>query len=277
MMQQKCSPFLYIAIAFVFLFSSGSIHAQSAELNAARNLFDAGNFVAALAQTDALLAKDEDNADAWTLSGRVRLAMKDVKGAETDLQKAIQLDDSNGEAKLYLGVVLYLTGKYKESIQQLDKAEKLLPNDYKVYFNRALSWEELPNLNKSISDLDKALSIKPDFINGYLKRSEMYFELENFKESIADCNRAIGIDSTNAEAYFRRGIALGGEAKDKEAVADFNKAIELKPNHDEALTYRGAAKLLSGNKKGACLDWKRAMELGNDMAEENYTKYCESN
>lgn len=105
----------------------------------------------------------------------------------------------------------------------------------------------------------------------------MYFELENFKESIADCNRAIGIDSTNAEAYFRRGIALGGEAKDKEAVADFNKAIELKPNHDEALTYRGAAKLLSGNKKGACLDWKRAMELGNDMAEENYTKYCESN
>jgi len=264
-----------LTFLFPLLLLAGILSAQnSAELEEANLLFNAGNYAGALAKTDALIIKDDENAAAWLLSGRIRLKMKDVKGAEIDFAKAVSLDAENGEALLFQGIVYYLNGKYKESVQALDKAAKIIPGDYRVFYNRAESWVELGNLNRAMDDLNQALSINPKKIDALLAKAELNFDLENFKESIADCNKVLEIDSLNADAYFHRGMAVGGESKDKEAVNDFNKAIELNPGHDEALTYRGAAKLLSGNKKGACLDWKRAMELGNDMAEENYEKYC---
>ena len=94
--------------AFLFL-NTLSLRAQTAgSMEEVQLLFDQGNFVAALSKSDALLATDTNNANILLLSGRIRMAMKDIKGAEFDLEKAVSIDQNNAEALLNHGIVLFL-------------------------------------------------------------------------------------------------------------------------------------------------------------------------
>lgn len=74
------------------------------------------------------LEMDNDSAEAYTSLGRIkRIADWDWKGAESDFQKAIELDPNNATAIAWYAQMLSFLGRHDEAKKQIDRAIEIDP------------------------------------------------------------------------------------------------------------------------------------------------------
>ncbi len=89
-------------------------------------------------------------------------------------------------------------GKFKEALEQYNKAIEIDANNAVYYCNRAVAHSKLP-----------------DFIN-----------------SIEDCKNALKIDSSYGKVWGRLGLALLSNNQLKESYESYSKAIKLEPTNE---------------------------------------------
>ncbi len=83
----------------------------------------------ALASVERALGKSPSFADAWYQRGAVRLATKDLDGAEGDLRHALELNDQHLAAMNDLAVLLIVQGNRDEARALLERVLSVNPND----------------------------------------------------------------------------------------------------------------------------------------------------
>lgn len=83
----------------------------------------------ALASVERALGKSPSFADAWYQRGAVRLANKDLDGAEGDLRHALELNDQHLAAMNDLAVLLIVQGNRDEARTLLERVLSVNPND----------------------------------------------------------------------------------------------------------------------------------------------------
>jgi predicted Zn-dependent protease len=65
-------------------------------------------------------------------------------------ERAIQFRPDDGTVRLVYGISLARDGKSKEALEQLQKADKLIPNDANVHYNLGLVYFELKDYENSL-------------------------------------------------------------------------------------------------------------------------------
>jgi len=173
------------------------------------------------------------------LNGKANLLimMENYKAAGKLIEDAIKKNSDYPQFYLTRGIVLIHKGKFKDAIEDLNRAldlaqgtnDKLFEN--KIYVNRGAAYQKLFEYDAALSDYSKAIQLNDNNPNVYLYRGYLYYQTNEYEEALRDFNIAIEIDPANPFAYYNRGMIYLKQVKDVEACDDFHKACELGNNN----------------------------------------------
>lgn len=105
-----------------------------------------------------------DRAATLVNRGVIELRRKAWDAANRDFDTAIRLQPAMGEAFVNRGAALIAQRRWQDGMADIDRGLALGPDEpEKAYFNRALAWEALDNLEAAWRDYSKALELKPDW------------------------------------------------------------------------------------------------------------------
>tara|TARA_B100001250_G_scaffold392308_1_gene394004 strand:+ start:2936 stop:4216 length:1281 start_codon:yes stop_codon:yes gene_type:complete len=144
-----------------------------------------------------------------------------------NLNKAIELDPSDGSSFANLGYCRQLLEDYDEAINNYNQAIKLVNNDESFYNNRGCCYEELGEYGEAIKDYTRAISLKPEEIILFLNRAEVSMKIGHYHVAIADYSHYLFSYPTCSDVYVKRGKANLRYSRRLKAKADWMVAADL--------------------------------------------------
>ena len=160
-----------------------------------------------------------------------------------------------------LGVIAHQARRPQLSVDLIDKAIKLNPNNATFYSNRGNALKELGQSADAITNYDKAIQLNSGFIDAYYNRGNVLQILKRHDAAIESYDKAIQLRPDHASAYLNRGSALNGLGKLDAAIESYDKAIQLSPDYAEAYCSRGNVLKERGQHDEAIRSYDRAIEI----------------
>jgi Tfp pilus assembly protein PilF len=172
---------------------------------------------------------------------------------------------------LQLGNKLLGEQKYKEAIEQYEKAYPTLSTNTSLKVALARAYYGAGELKKSIILLDEAYKADPANTQVAILLGNMLLENGQLEEGrkIIDSLPATAL---NLDSLLNIGIALMNKKQPAGAVEYFSKAVTLDPNRYESYYYRGLASIQMGKTKQAKPDLEKVLQLAPDSKEAKEAK-----
>ncbi len=123
-----------------------------------------------------------------------------------------------------------MAGESNRAFGATTLALTLTPEDADLLIDRAVALGTLGRYREAIEDLDRALGRDPDRAEALVFRAASWRHLDRRQEAARDIERALALAPDNPEAFLERGILrqLGGDAEG--AREDWERAIALAPD-----------------------------------------------
>ncbi|MBI1917002.1 MAG: tetratricopeptide repeat protein [Planctomycetes bacterium] len=214
--------------------------------------------------------------------------LSDFKGAEADFVTAAQLNerrrkegkpDQSAEYVLLVnrGVLRVRQGRYKEAVEDLEKAAALRPKQFQGHLNLGVAYREqqrrleaarlfaIPpqparlaavlgvavagqdwgQWKEVLAQLDEAVKLRPDLALLYRERAQLHLLREDPGAALKDFRRAIDApeqgERKTHEDYLECGLIHYLEKRYKEAAAACDAALRLRGDYAPAHRLRGEA------------------------------------
>jgi tetratricopeptide (TPR) repeat protein len=131
------------------------------------------------------------------------------------------------------GNAYFKQGKYKEAIEEYEKALKVQPKDYPAWINMGLAYRRLSEPNKAIECYQKALEINPEIAEAWVGIGCAYGGLGEFNKAIECYQNALKINPTleDEELWTGMGVVYAQLAirhlpASENRIVELNKAIK---------------------------------------------------
>lgn len=147
-------------------------------------------FDESFADLDVFIKRNPRNSIAYTKRGVRRIWAGNYQLAEQDLKKAISLDPTNAEAHDDLGVMEARKQNFKTAQKHFENVVKLDPTYSKGFHNLAMSQYILGNYTNSLVNINKALKLMPNDKNSLLLKGEIMIKLGRDEEAKVILERA---------------------------------------------------------------------------------------
>ena len=138
---------------------------------------------------------------------------------------SLQASNPSPSDHLVSGHNLFLEGKSKASIKELDAAIAADPNDANAYMWRGSVYIASQDYNRAIADLSEAIRLAPDDGDGYRLRGWAYLYRHDLAHAAADADDAVKHAPKVAEAYDLRAWVEGEQGDFSGEIADLDTAI----------------------------------------------------
>jgi tetratricopeptide (TPR) repeat protein len=241
---------------------------------------------------------------AYTNRGAIRKENKELTGALSDFNKAIQLGKKDYKSYSNRGAAYLDLGEYKSAVADYRQALTFKPNhpqilaDYgfaqmhagdlngaiesydrslslmvfnpEVYVNRGTVKYHMGNISGAISDYEIAISQKPEFANAYFDRGLAHIMMNDLNSAISDFTITLNIEPGHVEAWSNMGIAWSRLNNSMKALECYSEAIRLKPAYFEAWLNRGIDNYHLGDFTRAKNDLDEAIRLNPTLAPAYY-------
>ena len=153
------------------------------------------------------------------------------------LDKATQKEAKNVRffvCELYIKWAIHVAeqGDYESSFVYLDNAIEYNTLNSEIYYNKALNFINLKNINSAVELLHRALEYdktKTYHAKYYLTLSEAHHNLGNFFEEKKALSDLLKIDDKNPMGLYRSGLMYIAQHDTKNAEEYFKKAILYDP------------------------------------------------
>lgn len=183
--------------------------------------------------------------------------------ALSDLQRAVNMDDSLTEAYMLIGRLHTLPlgdpGAARRALGKVVRDPEI-PAEQRGQA-RALRGTTQTDEDRQLEDFSKAIELVPNKAEYYLLRVRNYLKRKDTAAARADAAKAIELDPKNAAAHEQMGLVLLAEDKMEEAIAEFDKASELSPKSLSPYQYRGELYKRLGDEEKALEQLDKAIEL----------------
>lgn len=154
-------------------------------------------------------------------------------------------------------MVLQVNELYRPAVLLYERAIRLDPKEFAWRYYRALSLEQLFQLDQAMTAIDEALRIRPDYTPAILKRAALLFKLGRFKEADAALAPALAQNPGAAPILFQMAQVKFAE-QDYQASEDlYRRASDAYPTYGAA--WRGLAE--AGRRLGHTADSTRYLQL----------------
>lgn len=199
----------------------------------------------------------QTTAEEFLKRGIVRLENKQYIEAESDFNKAVELNPKLAEAYFWRAHVRFNDEKI---FADYDKAIELKPDYAMAFYKRGLRKSFTDN-KAALVDYNKAIELDPKIPDAYLSRALVYLLANNYKLAIADYTKLIELKPDGA-SYYVRGTTYLDSGDNISAIADYTKSIELDPGYYWTYKQRARAYRNIKNFKSANADELKAIEIG---------------
>ncbi|NPA53175.1 MAG: tetratricopeptide repeat protein [Aquificae bacterium] len=163
-----------------------------------------GNIAQAIYNLNQSLEHDPKNIETYNALGIAYTKVDELEKAEYYFKQALQLDPNRPNIYTNLGIVLAKKGKYKQAIENFKKA--LSFNDYErkeiAYYNIALAYKKLGNLDKFEEYLKKAIMYNVSFLPAYEALADYYIEMEEYDKAKDILLKAIATGISSPKMYL---------------------------------------------------------------------------
>ena len=269
----KKSIIYLIIILFV---SSNFLFAQE-KLDIVKQLIKEQKFDQAKNILEKIIDKNDKNAKAYFMLGKIQMIQGDFEDASDLFEKAVELDKVNSNYHFWLGNAYGADAQESSIITKALLAPKIKEqfkiavahdgNNIEARVGLAQFYLQAPGIMGG--DVDKAIEqgkalIKLDEAQGRIILAQAYQEKDQPK--LADEQNKIflekfGDDKKYAGFYNSYGYSLLNQKKYDEAIQAFKKQVELLPNNANSYDSLGDGYRAAGKLKLAIEQYKKALEI----------------
>jgi len=135
------------------------------------------------------------------------------------------------KARLCIGVGLYITGRYSEAVEKLEKA---LDCEQKFIY-LAYSLRKLRRFSEAIENLERSLKAGSDTFMISMEKATAYREARDFESAEKDIKSCANFENVSAEYHYQLGKLKEAQGLYEQAIENYQTALDLSPNHQESL------------------------------------------
>jgi len=244
-------------------------------LKNAETAYRSNDLDAALAYADSALRMDDKAPGGYKLRGDIKQRQRDMHGAMMDYVKSEKIEPDN--ARLYVSrSALHITeGRVKEAMRDVDKALDLDDTDPDAWYNRACANYLGQNNDGALRDLENCLKLRPENADALFLRGVVKGELYKEKDGIADIEAAMKLNPALTGGAMSLGVLLFESKEYEAAIVKFTEVIDAGAEElKEAYYYRGDCYYELKNKELACQSWRESADLGDGDAKFIVRNYC---
>lgn len=184
-----------------------------------------------------------DNISVLMESGKLYLYVSDYEKAKDYFNRILELDNYNGMAYFYKGIIAKEENHPKSLRKFMQKTIQYLPDFYDGYFTLGLSYlNDTDSL--ALQYLNTAIRLKPESVEAYYAKGMFYQNSGQPLQAVRQYEFILdSLDSNYIDALYNIGYLLLTETnKYKEAEPYFNKVYQQDSTRLDALYNLGLAK-----------------------------------
>ncbi len=151
----------------------------------------------------------------------------DFDAALADFDRILASDPNNVEILMDRGVAYAKKSEWDHAIRDFGKVLELDPSSADAHYNRGRAYAKKGELKRAFRDYDEALRLNPSDAGAYVNRANVYAVTHEYDRAIQDWNVAIELNPQLADAYNNRGIIYLLQGKPERARPDILKARAL--------------------------------------------------
>lgn len=166
------------------------------------------DYKSAIANFAKAIKLDPVNSDYYYNTALLYLDLNSKKTAEGYLEKAIGLDKKNLKARKLLSYLkqqevdksldkaysLYKKKDYKNTLVELNRSEKLYPNNPEVHYYRALTYKALNDNNNAFKSFKKTLEMDRSYYASHFYMAEILEKWGKEKDALQEYERFLGAE-----------------------------------------------------------------------------------
>ena len=157
------------------------------------------------------------------------------RSAKEALAKALELDDSIGEAYDTLGLLSFeFDWDWNAADREFNRAIALAPSYSCAHEDRAIFLAFIGRRAEALAELAKIDQLDYGFSAGHTE-SATYYELQDYPNLIESSKRGLLLDPNDWFQHFNLGVGYEGTGKHQEAISEYRKAMELSGNSQSAV------------------------------------------
>lgn len=177
------------------------------------------------------------------------------------------LNSANATELHKRGNTLYNLNRFKEALENYDRAISIRPDYAEVWQDKAKTLYELKQYRESQSAYDKAIELKPEYLEAWTGRGYALDKLQQSQGAISSFDNALKIKPDYPQAWQGKGDALLNSQRYEDAIASYEKAVEFQPNLYQAWYNRGQAQQNLKHYEPAVQSYQKAVEIKSDNPE----------
>ena len=125
------------------------------------------------------------------------------------------------------GLVFYALRKYREAIEEFDKAIALDPNEPDFHNNKGLGLTKIGLYEMALCEYDKAIIINPNNVLYVYNKANALSRLTRYQEALKEYDKIIDLRPNDPDFYNNKGVTLLYLNNFKGALDEFHKALRL--------------------------------------------------
>ncbi|MDR2962171.1 MAG: tetratricopeptide repeat protein [Bacteroidales bacterium] len=219
-----------------------------------RFLLDCGREDDALQILLKLVNLEPENPDFFYLMALCYQAQDNAKKAIPLFKDVVRINPYHAEAWFDLGTMYWEIGEYENSIESLNYAIAINPNDELILLLQASCLQNMGKHEEAKEMYHEVLKLNPEQLGALEILADIYFREENIEMSEMYWQKVLDIDSNHAEAWAALARIKALNEDYQTALEMFEKSLQIDPDNTDIAA--DCAMLLSA------LDlYKEAVEL----------------
>ena len=219
-----------------------------------------------------LLAVRKDSLYAMARSGlaqayweKYRLIKKNEWAIKAVIESEIayKLNSNIAYVNIILGRIHDGTGKYKEAVDDFNRALNIDPVSYEAYRGLAKTYEDQGLLIEAESTFKRAINMRPDDWLGYNSLGVFYYKHSRYDEAIIQFKKVIKLNPRNYLGYSNLGGMYYFQNKLKDASEMFERAYKIKQSYSVASNL-GTLYYIRGKYAASARKYEEALRINNN-------------
>ena len=208
-------------------------------------------YTAANQRVDALIQQLPKSTMPWLLRAKVHVAVRDLPGAEADLQKAIEIDPKSATAYLLLTRIYMATKNSQQAIAELTAlADKT--NSSRAVMQLAVIHTQLKDYEAARKDYERLLTIDPKFMPALNNLAVLYCEnLKQLDKAEMYAKQAHDLRPEDGSVADTLGWIAFWKGDYRNALALIEEAAEKNPSDSDVQYHLGMAHYMLGEEEPA--------------------------
>jgi tetratricopeptide (TPR) repeat protein len=155
-----------------------------------------------------------------------------------DLNRRLQNDPKNVDARNKRGALYAKNGDYSLAIKDFNEVIRVSPDDADALNNRCWARAMLDELQSALKDCDEALRIRPRFADALDSRGFVKLKIGLPRNALTDYDASLQINANQASSLYGRGIAKMRSGNTAGGNSDIAAAKSINPRiADEFASY----------------------------------------